>query len=48
MRKNCLYDFEIVTDYTYLGTIIANINKLKPEIKKNYKSKYSTSSSAEK
>jgi hypothetical protein len=28
------YNFEIVKDYTYLGTILTNKNQLRPEIEK--------------
>jgi len=32
------YNFEIVKDCTFLGTIITNKNELKPDVaKKNYK-----------
>jgi hypothetical protein len=33
------YNTEIVKDYAYLGTVLANKNELRPEIKKNYKIK---------
>jgi hypothetical protein len=33
-RKRICNNFEIVKDYTYLGTVLTNKNELRPEIEK--------------